>query len=46
MNNEENTISHRQNRTREHLKKALIELIKEKGYHSVTVKNIVDSCRL
>ncbi len=42
MNNEENTISHRQNRTREHLKKALIELIKEKGYHSVTVKNIVD----
>ena len=42
MNNEENTISHRQNRTREHLKQALIELIKEKGYHSVTVKNIVD----
>ncbi|HZG70262.1 MAG TPA: TetR/AcrR family transcriptional regulator [Chondromyces sp.] len=42
MNSEQNTISQRQNRTKEHLKQALIELIKEKGYHSVTVKNIVD----
>jgi len=42
MNKEENTISKRQNRTKAHLKQALIELIKEKGYHSVTVKNIVD----
>jgi AcrR family transcriptional regulator len=42
MNEEQNTTSGRQNRTKEHLKQALIELIKEKGYHSVTVKNIVD----
>ncbi|MFC0273497.1 TetR/AcrR family transcriptional regulator [Metabacillus herbersteinensis] len=42
MNNKQNTTSARQNRTKEHLKQALIELIKEKGYHSVTVKNIVD----
>ena len=42
MNNEQNTTSKRQNRTKAHLKQALIELIKEKGYHSVTVKNIVD----
>ncbi|MEH7121842.1 TetR/AcrR family transcriptional regulator [Bacillus sp. JJ1503] len=42
MNNEQNTTSGRQNRTKEHLKQAMIELIKEKGYHSVSVKNIVD----
>ncbi|MEH7309121.1 TetR/AcrR family transcriptional regulator [Neobacillus drentensis] len=42
MNHEQNTKSQRQNRTKEHLKQALIELIKEKGYHSVTVKDIVD----
>lgn len=42
MNNEQHMTSQRQNRTKEHLKQALIELIKEKGYHSVTVKNIVD----
>lgn len=42
MNNAEDTLSRRQKRTREHLKQALIELIKEKGYHSVTVKDIVD----
>ncbi|WP_066389290.1 TetR/AcrR family transcriptional regulator [Neobacillus mesonae] len=42
MNKEQNTRSTRQNRTKEHLKQALIELIKEKGYHSVTVKDIVD----
>jgi AcrR family transcriptional regulator len=42
MNNEQNTTSGRQNRTKAHLQQALIELIKEKGYHSVTVKKIVD----
>ncbi|AZU64506.1 TetR/AcrR family transcriptional regulator [Neobacillus mesonae] len=42
MNKEQNTRSTRQNRTKEHLKQALIELIKEKGYHTVTVKDIVD----
>ncbi|PFO05096.1 TetR family transcriptional regulator [Bacillus sp. AFS076308] len=42
MNNEQTTTSPRQNRTKEHLKQSLIELIKEKGYHSVTVKDIVD----
>lgn len=42
MDNEQNTTSGRQFRTKAHLKQALIELIKEKGYHSVTVKNIVD----
>ncbi|ETI65858.1 TetR/AcrR family transcriptional regulator [Neobacillus vireti] len=42
MNNEQTTTSQRQNRTKIHLKQALIELIKEKGYHAVTVKNIVD----
>ncbi|MEH7418966.1 TetR/AcrR family transcriptional regulator [Neobacillus drentensis] len=45
MNNEQTTTSHRQNRTKEHLKQSLIELIKEKGYHSVTVKDIVDYAR-
>ncbi|WNS78676.1 TetR/AcrR family transcriptional regulator [Domibacillus sp. DTU_2020_1001157_1_SI_ALB_TIR_016] len=42
MTIEKNTSSQRKNRTKEHLKQALTELIKEKGYHSVTVKNIVD----
>ncbi|RDW19969.1 TetR family transcriptional regulator [Oceanobacillus chungangensis] len=32
----------RKNRTKEHLKLALIGLIKEKGFHSVTVKDIVN----
>ncbi|MGJ9459682.1 TetR/AcrR family transcriptional regulator [Oceanobacillus sp. CF4.6] len=31
----------RKNRTKEHLQQALIVLIKEKGFHSVTVKGIV-----
>ncbi|AXI08523.1 TetR family transcriptional regulator [Oceanobacillus zhaokaii] len=31
----------RQNRTKEHMQLALIALIKEKGFHSVTVKDIV-----
>ena len=42
MNDEQNATSKRQNRTKEHLKQAFIELIKEKGYHSISVKNIVD----
>lgn len=42
MDNEQNTPSQRQNRTKTHLKKALIDLIKKQGYHSVTVKDIVD----
>lgn len=42
MNNEQYELSQRQNRTRKHLKQAFIELIKEKGYHAVTVKDIVD----
>ena len=33
--------SSRQNRTKEHLKLALIELIKQKGFHSISVKDIV-----
>ncbi|KKK36581.1 TetR family transcriptional regulator [Mesobacillus campisalis] len=41
MKNEQKTKSPQQNRTEAHLKFALIELIKEKGYHSVTVKDIV-----
>lgn len=32
----------RRNRTKEHLKLALIELIKKQGYHSITVKDIVN----
>ncbi|MFF2754138.1 TetR/AcrR family transcriptional regulator [Psychrobacillus sp. NPDC058041] len=42
MSNEQYELSQRQNRTREHLKQAFIELIKEKGYHAVSVKDIVD----
>lgn len=42
MNNEQYEHSQRQNRTRKHLKQAFIELIKEKGYHAVSVKDIVD----
>jgi AcrR family transcriptional regulator len=39
---DQNSVSPRKNRTKEHLKFALIDLIKEKGYHSVSVKDIVD----
>ncbi|WP_282155238.1 TetR/AcrR family transcriptional regulator [Cytobacillus gottheilii] len=39
MNNEK---TQRLNRTKSHLKQALAHLITEKGYHSVTVKDIVD----
>lgn len=35
-------LSNRQNRTKEHLKLALMELIKEKGYHAISVKDIVN----
>lgn len=42
MNNEHSVTSQRRNRTKEHLKQALIKLIKEKGYHFVSVKDIVD----
>lgn len=41
MNDQQIVTSQRQNRTKEHLKLALIKLIKEKGYHSVSVKDIV-----
>ena len=37
-----NVTSQRRNRTREHIKLALIELIKKNGYHSISVKEIVD----
>jgi Transcriptional regulator len=43
LNDEQLVTSQRRNRTKEHLKSALIKLIKEKGYHSVSVKDIVDS---
>lgn len=42
MTEEHSVTSERRNRTKEHLKLALIELIKEKGYHSVSVKDIVN----
>lgn len=32
----------RQNRTKTHFKQALIDLTKEIGYHSITVKDIVE----
>jgi len=42
MNDEQNVTSQRRNRTKAHLKSAFIKLVKEKGYHSVSVKDIVD----
>lgn len=42
MENEQSISSKRQNRTKEHFKQALIELIKRDGYHSVSVKDIVN----
>ncbi|MEF2966613.1 TetR/AcrR family transcriptional regulator [Paenibacillus sp. M1] len=36
------TTSPRRNRTKEHFKSSFIKLIKEKGYHAVTVTDIVD----
>lgn len=35
-------MTHRKKRTKEHFQQALIDLIKEKGFHSVTVKDIVN----
>ncbi|MFB5676803.1 TetR/AcrR family transcriptional regulator [Paenibacillus terreus] len=43
MHDEHNVTTQRRNRTKEHFKLAFIKLIKEKGYHSVTVKDIVDA---
>jgi len=42
MENKQINTSKRKNRTKEHFKLALIELIKRKGYHAITVKDIVD----
>lgn len=36
------TTTRRQNRTKTHFKQALIDLIKEIGYHSITVKDLVE----
>lgn len=43
MNNDQSVTSGRRKRTKEHLKSAFIKMIKEKGYHAVTVKDIVDA---
>lgn len=43
MIDELHSTTQRRNRTKEHFKSALIKLIKEKGYHAITVKDIVDS---
>lgn len=43
MNSKNPMPSQRQDRTKEHLKSAFIKLIKDKGYHAVTVKDIVDA---
>ncbi|PAF33699.1 TetR/AcrR family transcriptional regulator [Paenibacillus sp. 7516] len=42
MNDELIVNSQHRNRTKEHLKTALIQLIKKKGFHAVSVKDIVD----
>ena len=42
MNNLNSGTSQQKNRTKDHLKTSLIELIKKEGYHSVTVKDIVN----
>lgn len=42
MNGNLEMSTQRRNRTKEHLRVSLIELIKEKGYHSITVRDIVD----
>ncbi|PWW07375.1 TetR family transcriptional regulator [Paenibacillus cellulosilyticus] len=43
MIDELHSTSTRRNRTKEHFKLALIKLIKEKGYHAISVKDIVDA---
>lgn len=45
MNITQQEATLQQNRTKEHLIQAFIELIKEKGYHAVTVKDIVNHAR-
>lgn len=42
MNDEQSLTSARRNRTKDHLKQAFIELINEKGFHAVSVKDIVE----
>lgn len=42
MNDEHIVTSPQQNRTKEHLRTALILLIKKKGFHAVSVKDIVE----
>ncbi|MFD1066558.1 TetR/AcrR family transcriptional regulator [Oceanobacillus locisalsi] len=42
MDNNQQILSVRKNRTKKHFMLAFMTLIKEKGYHSVTVKDIVD----
>lgn len=42
MEHEQDSTSKRRNRTKEHFRDALIKLIKKKGYHAVTVKDIVE----
>jgi AcrR family transcriptional regulator len=42
MNEEKSMASGQRNRTKDHLKLAFIELIKDRGFHSVSVKDIVD----
>ncbi|MCG7378787.1 TetR/AcrR family transcriptional regulator [Paenibacillus sp. ACRSA] len=42
MNDELIVTSQHRNRTKEHLKTALIQLIKKKGFHAVSVKDIVE----
>ncbi|SDC39869.1 regulatory protein, tetR family [Terribacillus halophilus] len=42
MVHEQDSTSNRRNRTKMHFREALIKLIKKKGYHAVTVKDIVE----
>jgi len=41
----EQIVTPRKNRTKEHFQHALIDLIKEKGFQSVTVKDIVEKAK-
>lgn len=43
MNDGQTLASRRRNRTKEHIKQSFIQLIKEQGYHSVSVKDIVNA---
>lgn len=42
MENNKVILSKRQNRTQQHFKLALIELIKKNGYHTISVKDLVN----